>query len=131
MRTLYSRNITPAAIGQWTDGELIRAITAGVNKNGEPLFPIMPYPRYAKMSRDDVESIVAYVRTLAPVDYTAPPRDLAMPLPLVVRTIPKAPEFRPISPRTDRVPTANTSPTPRPVPNVTRRWSSRPTNTTR
>ena len=46
---------------------------------------------------------MAYVRTLAPVDYTAPPRDLAMPLPLVVRTIPKAPEFRPIPPKTDRV----------------------------
>ena len=67
VRALYSRNITPAAIGQWTDGELIRAVTAGVNKDGEPLFPIMPYPRYAQMSREDVEAIVAYVRTLAPV----------------------------------------------------------------
>ena len=103
VRALYSRNITPAAIGQWTDGELIRAVTAGVNKDGEPLFPIMPYPRYAQMSREDVEAIVAYVRTLAPVEYTAPSRDLAMPLPLVVRTIPKAPAFRPIPPRTDRV----------------------------
>jgi mono/diheme cytochrome c family protein len=103
VRTLYSRNITPAAIGQWTDGELIRAVTAGVSKDGEPLFPIMPYPRYAQMSRADVEAIVAYVRTLAPVEYTAPSRDLAMPLPLVVRTIPKVPAFRPIPPRTDRV----------------------------
>ena len=60
----YSKNITPAAIGTWTDGELIRAFTAGVNKDGEPLFPIMPYPRYGKMSRDDVEAIVVYVRTL-------------------------------------------------------------------
>jgi mono/diheme cytochrome c family protein len=103
VRTLYSRNITPAAIGQWTDGELIRAITAGVSKDGEPLFPIMPYPRYASMSRGDIEAIVAYVRTLVPVDYTAPPRDLALPLPLVVRTIPKAAAFRPLPPTTDRV----------------------------
>jgi len=103
VRTLYSRNITPAAIGHWTDGELIRAITTGVNKNGEPLFPIMPYPRYAQMSREDIEAIVAYVRTLAPVEYTAPPRDLALPLPLVVRTIPKAAEFRAMPPKSDRV----------------------------
>ena len=103
IRAMYSRNITPAAIGDWTDGELIRAMTAGVNKDGEPLFPIMPYPRYARMSREDVESIVAYVRTLKPIEYTPPPRDMAMPLPLVVRTIPKAAEFRPIPPKTDRV----------------------------
>jgi mono/diheme cytochrome c family protein len=103
VRTLYSRNITPAALGDWNDGELIRAITTGVNNHGEPLFPIMPYPRYAQMSREDIEAIVAYVRTLAPVEYTAPARDLALPLPLVVRTIPKAPAFRPLPSKTDRV----------------------------
>jgi mono/diheme cytochrome c family protein len=103
VRTLYSRNITPAGVGDWTDGELIRAITSGVSKDGEPLFPIMPYPNYARMSREDIESIVAYIRTLAPVEYTAPPRDLAMPLPLVVRTIPEPATFRPIPPKTDRV----------------------------
>lgn len=103
VRTLYSRNITPAGIGDWTDGELIRAITTGVNAAGEPLFPIMPYANYARMSRDDIEAIVAYIRTLKPVEYTAPPRDLAMPLPLVVRTMPKAAAFRPIPPKEDRV----------------------------
>jgi mono/diheme cytochrome c family protein len=103
VRTLYSRNITPAGIGDWTDGELIRAMTAGVNQDGEALFPIMPYPRYANMSREDVEAIVAYIRTLQPVEYTAPPRDLAMPLPLVVRTIPKRAHFRPMPSKTDRV----------------------------
>lgn len=103
VRTLYSRNITPAGIGAWTDGEVIRAMTAGVSKDGEPLFPIMPYPRYAQMSRDDVEAIVAYIRTLPPVEYTAPPRDLAMPLPLVVRTMPKAPSFRTRPPASDRL----------------------------
>jgi mono/diheme cytochrome c family protein len=103
IRAMYSRNITPTAIGDWSDGELIRAFTAGVNKDGEPLFPIMPYPKYALLSREDVEAIVAYVRTLKPIDYTAPPRDMAMPLPLVVRTIPKAPAFRPIPATSDRV----------------------------
>jgi hypothetical protein len=63
----------------------------------------MPYPRYAQLSREDVESIVAYVRTLKPVEYTPPARDMAMPLPLVVRTIPKAATFRPSPPKSDRL----------------------------
>jgi hypothetical protein len=73
-----------------------------VSRNGESLFPIMPYLRYGRLSRDDVEAIVAYLRTLRPVDYTPPARELGMPLPLVVRTIPAAAEFRPIPPRSDR-----------------------------
>jgi mono/diheme cytochrome c family protein len=100
---VYSKNITPAAIGKWTDGQLIRAFTSGVNADGDPLFPIMPYPRYARLAREDVESIVAYVRTLKPVDQTWPERELPFPLPLVVRTIPKAAEFRPIPAKSDRV----------------------------
>ncbi len=87
---IYTKNITPAGIGEWTDGELIRAITAGVSRDGTPLFPLMPYPHYAKMAREDVEAIVAYLRTL-PARAGAselPARQLNFPLPLVVRTIP-------------------------------------------
>ena len=43
---VYSKNITPAAIGSWTDGELLRAVTQGVSKDGSPLFPLMPYPHF-------------------------------------------------------------------------------------
>ena len=100
---VYSKNITPAAIGAWTDGQLIRAFTAGVNADGEPLFPIMPYPKYARMSREDVESIVAYIRTLKPVHSTIPERQLPFPLPLIVRTMPKAAEFRAMPAKTDKV----------------------------
>ena len=103
VKVLFSTNITPRAIGAWTDGELIRAFTAGVDKDGDALFPIMPYRKYAKLSREDVEAIVVYIRSLKPLDYTAPPRELGMPLPLVVRTIPKAASFRPIPPVADRV----------------------------
>ena len=50
---IYTSNITPAALGNWTDGELLRAITAGVNNKGEPLFPIMPYESYHNMDEED------------------------------------------------------------------------------
>src|SRR5262245_57466467 len=42
--SIYAKNITPAALGSWTDGEILRAITDGVSKDGSPLFPVMPYP---------------------------------------------------------------------------------------
>jgi mono/diheme cytochrome c family protein len=100
---VYSKNITPAAIGHWTDGELIRAMTAGVNREGEPLFPIMPYPRYARLSREDVEAIVSYVRTLEPVQNTVPERRLPFPLPLIVRTMPRPAELRPMPSPSNRV----------------------------
>jgi mono/diheme cytochrome c family protein len=100
---LYSPNITPAGIGSWTDGDVIRTFTSGVNPDGTPLFPIMPYLRYGRLSQDDVHAIVAYLRTLKAVEYTPPPRELGMPLPLVVRTIPTPASLRPIPSKSDRV----------------------------
>jgi mono/diheme cytochrome c family protein len=85
---LYSKNITPAAIGSWTDGELLRAVTQGVSKDGTPLFPLMPYPHFGAMSEDDVHAVLAYIRTLKAIEGTAPPRTLSFPLNFIVRTMP-------------------------------------------
>jgi len=38
--TIYSRNITSYSLNKWTDSEIFRAITTGVNKNGKALFSI-------------------------------------------------------------------------------------------
>lgn len=57
-------NLTPHALKDWTDGELYRAITCGVSKDGHPLFPIMPYPAYGKMATEDIHCIIAYLRSL-------------------------------------------------------------------
>ena len=56
---LYSPNITPAAIGSWTDGELLRAVTSGVSQDGTPLFPLMPYPHFGAMAEEDVQAVLA------------------------------------------------------------------------
>ncbi|MFZ7113899.1 MAG: c-type cytochrome [Bacteroidota bacterium] len=85
---LYAKNITPAGIGDWTDGELFRAITVGVNKKGEALFPLMPYMHFRKMSQEDVYSIIAYIRSLKPIENKVPERKLDFPLNLIVKTIP-------------------------------------------
>jgi mono/diheme cytochrome c family protein len=85
---LYSPNITPHALGNWTDGEIIRAVTTGVNKDGHPLFPIMPYQVYAHLKEDDLHSIIAYIRSLKPIAREIPKTKLDFPLNLIVRTIP-------------------------------------------
>lgn len=77
---VYAKNITPAAIGNWTDDELVRAITEGVNKKGDTLFPIMPYLNFSRMSRQDILDIVAYIRTLKPITNEVPARQLFIPI---------------------------------------------------
>lgn len=86
--TIYARNITPAGVGHWSDGELIRAITCGVNKNNEALFPLMPYTGYNNMSKEDIYSIVSYLRSIEPRKNNIPERSLDFPMNLIVKTIP-------------------------------------------
>jgi len=61
--TLYAPNLTPSGnITDWTDGEVIRAIREGVHKNGRSLL-IMPAVTYRNLSDDDVQALVAYLRS--------------------------------------------------------------------
>ena len=86
--TIYSLNITPFGIGNWTDGEIIRAVTTGVTKDGKALFPLMPYYGFNKLSKEDLYSIIAYIRTLKPIENKIPARHLNFPMNLIVNTIP-------------------------------------------
>lgn len=65
---LISANITPAGIGDWSDGEVYRAIVNGLHKDGYSLFPIMPFDVYLHLETEDVYSIIAYLRTLEPIE---------------------------------------------------------------
>ena len=91
--TLYAKNITPAGVGDWTDGELLQAVTSGVSRDGTPLFPLMPYPNYGQMAEDDVMAILAYVRSLTPVQSHIPERSLDVPMNVIVRTMPSSARF--------------------------------------
>jgi mono/diheme cytochrome c family protein len=88
--TVFAKNITPAAIGSWTDGELQRAVTAGVSKDGTPLFPLMPYPHFGAMAADDMHAVLSYIRTWKAIENAVPPRTLTFPMNIIVRTIPEA-----------------------------------------
>lgn len=95
--TFYAKNITPHNLKDWTDGEIYRAITTGVSRDGTPLFPVMPYLSYGKMDPEDVKAIIAYIRTLEPVAYEPPESSADFPMNFIIRTIPKPanPQQRP------------------------------------
>jgi mono/diheme cytochrome c family protein len=64
-----SRNISSdkeKGLGNWTDDEIKRAMTQGISRDGSKLKPPMGYPFYAKMTADDLDAIVAYLRTVPP-----------------------------------------------------------------
>ena len=66
---ILAPNITPDAetgIGAWSDADFDAAVRQGKRRDGTLLYPAMPFPSYAKMSRDDVLAIRAYLQTVAP-----------------------------------------------------------------
>jgi len=87
--TLYSKNITPASLSSWTDGEILRAITSGVSKNNKAIFPLMPYLAYRNLSREDLYSIIAYLRTLKPIKNDVPESSINFPVNLIIKTLPE------------------------------------------
>ena len=65
-----SRNITPhpeKGIGAWSDAEVKRAITQGVSRDGRKMVEPMAFAWYAGMREEDLDAIVAYLRTLPPL----------------------------------------------------------------
>lgn len=64
-----SRNLTghpERGLGAWSDGEIKRAITHGVGRDGGRLQEPMPFAWYAGIRDEDLDAIVAYLRTLPP-----------------------------------------------------------------
>jgi len=60
-------------LGNWSDEEIKRTITQGVLKDGTRLLPFpMDWPSFASMKPDDLNAIVAYLRTLPPVKNKVP-----------------------------------------------------------
>jgi mono/diheme cytochrome c family protein len=87
-----AQNITPdpdTGLGQWSDGEVLRAIREGVDRNGDALFPMMPYEHFRTMSDEDAKSVVVYLRTLPPIKHGVPAKHLDFPVNLIAKFIPK------------------------------------------
>ena len=57
-----------AGLGAWTDAEIKRAITQGISRDGRQLKGPMGFASYAKMTNQDLDAVVAWLRTLPPKD---------------------------------------------------------------
>lgn len=69
--TVQASNLTPdpaTGLGAWTDEEVKRAIVEGFGRDGRPLAPVMPYSWYGALSADDLDSVVAYLRTVPAIE---------------------------------------------------------------
>jgi mono/diheme cytochrome c family protein len=87
--TYYAANITPAGIGNWTDGEIFRAITTGVRKNGKPIFPVMPHKNYGQLDVEDINAIIAYLRSIPAIENKVPESKSDFPMNFIINTIPE------------------------------------------
>ena len=72
---VYPPNITPdekTGIGRWSDKQIADAIRAGIGRHGSRRIATMPWQGYAKMTDDDVDAIVAYLKSIKPIDNKVP-----------------------------------------------------------
>jgi len=82
--TLYSTNITPdkqSGIGGYSYDDFQKAVRHGVAKNGDTLYPAMPYPSYAVVSDEDMQALYAYfMHGVKPVAQANQESDIPWPL---------------------------------------------------
>jgi hypothetical protein len=63
-------NVTPdreTGIGSWSEHDIKRALVDGLRPDGRQLAPIMPYGFYKIFAPGDLDAVVAYLRSVAPV----------------------------------------------------------------
>jgi mono/diheme cytochrome c family protein len=64
--SFVSSNLTPIGLlSGWSDGEIFRAIRNAVDAHGRWLI-IMSYTNAGRLSDDDIDAVIAYLRSLAP-----------------------------------------------------------------
>jgi mono/diheme cytochrome c family protein len=74
---LNARNLTnhPTGLMNATDEQIKNAIRNGQRTDGKSLVPVMPYWIFHNMTDEDLDAIVAYLRTVPGVDNTIPPNE--------------------------------------------------------
>lgn len=80
----YAPNISPdpeTGIGEWTDQEIERAIREGIDRDGEVMGPPMSYPFFRDISTNDMDAIIAYLRSVPAVRNEVPESVITMQLP--------------------------------------------------
>jgi mono/diheme cytochrome c family protein len=87
---VYSTNITAdkeTGLGGWTDQQIVDAMTKGISRDGSRILPVMPYEKYSGMAQQDLKSLIAYLRTLKPIQKPTPSLKTWAPLMRSVGTL--------------------------------------------
>jgi hypothetical protein len=84
-----SSNITPYFLANWSDGEIYRAITSGVGKRNNTIFPIMPVESYGTLDDEDIYCVIAYLRTIPPIKNDIPVSKSDFPVNFLINTMAK------------------------------------------
>jgi len=75
-------NITPdkeTGIGHWSKDDFWQALHWGKSRDGRLLYPAFPYTEYTKVTRQDVDAIFAYLKSLSPFSQSNTPSDVSFP----------------------------------------------------
>lgn len=80
---VYSTNITmdrQTGIGAWTDQQIVDGIRLGRRPTGERIIPIHPFMTFNGMAEEDLRALVAYLRSLPPIQRANRPKQITVPL---------------------------------------------------
>ena len=72
---IYPSNLTPddeTGIGRWSDRQIANAIRAGIGRHGKRRIATMPWQGYEQLTDDDVDAMVAYLRSIEPIRNSVP-----------------------------------------------------------
>jgi mono/diheme cytochrome c family protein len=72
----YPPNLTPSprtGLGRWSDASIVAAIRTGSHGRAGQL-TVMPWSFYRQMTDQDASAIVAYLRSIPPIEHTVPDR---------------------------------------------------------
>jgi len=79
---LSTPNITPdkeTGIGSWTFEQFHDAIHNGIGNHGEFLYPVLPFPSFTKITKNDSKAIYAYLQSVKPVNKPRVPSTMSFP----------------------------------------------------
>ncbi len=68
-------NLTPdkeTGLGNWTSEQIVTALQTGERPDGRMLAPIMPWHAFANLTKEDVDSVAAFLQSLKPLSNKVP-----------------------------------------------------------
>ena len=80
--TIYSANITPdpkTGIGDLSSAQFYQLMAYGADSVLAPLYPAMPYTSFHNVTREDSDSLFAYLMSVPAVEQPATPNEMSFP----------------------------------------------------